>query len=98
MSCWAASLGGCGGGASREHMVSASQFDTETITVQGLPWCRDAPKTIGLASLVAKNLCRDHNKALSPVDKAAMKFKRALYAARTDGLPFPVNLDARLIE
>ena len=70
MSCWASSLGDCGGGISREHIISASQFDEETITLQCLPWCKE-PKTIGLASLVAKNLCRDHNTALSPVDEEA---------------------------
>ena len=33
--CWAASLGDCGGGISREHLVSQSFFPEGNITVQG---------------------------------------------------------------
>jgi len=99
MTCWAESLGGCGGGVSREHMISASQFDTATITVVGLPWCRDTPKRVGLASLVARNLCRDHNTALSPCDAEAMRFKRCLDKIFTHaGLPVRSTLEARLLE
>jgi hypothetical protein len=76
VTCWASSLGNCGGGMSREHIISASQWDADSITLSGLPWCKE-PKTVGLASLVAKNLCRDHNTALSPVDDEARKLKLA---------------------
>jgi hypothetical protein len=68
----------CGGGPSREHILSKSQFDSDTVIVKGFSWCREG-KTIGLGSLVAKNLCRDHNGALSPADKEA---KRLLDAFR----------------
>lgn len=73
MTCWANSLGGCGGGPSREHIISKSQFDDDVITVQGFRWCK-APKTVGLASLIAKNLCQNHNAALSPADLEGMRY------------------------
>jgi hypothetical protein len=71
--CWALGLEGCGGGPSREHLLSKSHFDNNSITLQGLPWCKDAAKTIGLGSLVSKNLCRNHNTALSETDAEAAR-------------------------
>jgi hypothetical protein len=98
MTCWASSLGDCGGGISREHIISASQFDADSITLSGLPWCKE-PKVIGLGSLVAKNLCRDHNTALSPVDNEMRRFKVALRTImESPNLPVRVELDARLVE
>jgi hypothetical protein len=98
VTCWAASLGDCGGGISREHIISRSQFDEDTITLQGLPWCKD-PRSIGLARLVAKNLCRDHNSALSAADEEARKLKHAFKTMfHKPLLPVRVELDARLIE
>lgn len=76
--CWARSLGGCAAKISREHIVSAALWDGPNITVVGLPWCKDAAKPIGLSSLTAKILCRDHNTALSDVDKSAAASFRAL--------------------
>lgn len=97
-SCWAQSLGNCGGGPSREHIISKSQFDDDKITVQGLPWCKE-PKTVGLARLVAKNLCVHHNKELSPVDTEAKRFKEGLSAIYYKSvLPVRLKLDARLVE
>jgi hypothetical protein len=68
--CWAASLGDCAGKISREHTVSKSLYTSDTVTVQGFPWCKDKPKEIGLESLTAKILCEAHNRRLSDVDKA----------------------------
>jgi len=51
--------------------VSAALWTGPTIIVSGLPWCRDAPKTVGVDSITARILCRDHNSALSDTDKAA---------------------------
>lgn len=67
--CWAASLGGCVDKMSREHLVSQSMW-SDLVDVHGLPWCKDAPKRIGIASLTQKMLCRSHNSDLSPVDTA----------------------------
>ncbi len=39
--------------------------------VRGFPWCLDEPKSIGLASLVAKILCQKHNNELSELDATA---------------------------
>ncbi|MDQ6768667.1 MAG: hypothetical protein M3Z54_01610 [Gemmatimonadota bacterium] len=52
-------------------MVSAGLWSSGSIDVVGFPWCKDAPKKVGLGSLTAKILCRTHNNALSPVDSAA---------------------------
>lgn len=96
--CWAQSLGGCAGGSSREHIISKSQFDDDKIVIDGFSWC-EAPKTIGLASLVAKNLCVHHNNALSPVDAEAKRFKDGLGAIYSNPrLPVRLKLDARLVE
>ena len=98
MVCWAESLGGCGGGPSREHMISRSQFDGDMITVQGLPWCREA-RTVGIGSLVARNLCRDHNTMLSPADAEAKRFKDAIGAIGSKPIiPVRMKFDARRIE
>lgn len=76
-SCWARSLGGCGGGPSREHILSKSQFHSDLVHVKGFSWCSGG-KTVGIASLVAKNLCRVHNSALSPADLEAKRLLDAL--------------------
>ncbi len=72
--CWARVIGQCGGGKSGEHLISKSQFTRPVIDVEGFPWLNGERKTIGLPSLVANNLCRDHNSALSDVDTEAMRF------------------------
>jgi len=51
--------------------VSAALWTGPTIIVSGLPWCKDAPKTVGVESITARILCRDHNSALSDTDSAA---------------------------
>ena len=69
--CWASGLGNCGGGISREHLVSESVFPNQSIYVQGMDWCLDAPKLIRIESLTAKVLCKDHNSLLSELDATA---------------------------
>lgn len=98
VTCWASALGNCGGGMSREHIISASQWDADSITLSGLPWCKE-PKTVGLASLVARNLCREHNTSLSPADNEARKLKLAFKTIMlSPKLPVRQRFDARLIE
>src|SRR5437899_5988102 len=69
--CWAACLGDCSDKISREHIISASLFPADKITVQGLSWCKGEPKEIGLAALTRKILCTKHNSDLSEIDAAA---------------------------
>lgn len=69
--CWAACLGGCSDGLSREHLVSASVWNAPTVTVEGFPWCQEKPKDVGLAAITSKILCSKHNSDLSPTDGAA---------------------------
>jgi hypothetical protein len=78
--CWASSLGDCAGGQSREHYISDGIFDGEVVTAFGLPWCKDQPKSIGLAQAASKILCRHHNQALSAYDAEAAKLSRFLSA------------------
>lgn len=78
MSCWASVLGNCAGGFSREHYVSEGVFDGQPITVYGLEWCRDEPRTISLKSAVAKILCGRHNSDLSDFDSEASRLSKFL--------------------
>src|SRR5437899_4193107 len=71
--CWAACLGDCEGGISGEHYVSQCLFTDSMLTVQGFHWCKDAPRTVGIASLTNKMLCREHNSRLSELDSAMLK-------------------------
>ncbi len=76
MECWAAILGDCDDIPSREHYISDSIFEGETITAFGLPWCNDKPISIGLGAATAKILCRKHNQALSDFDNEASKLSK----------------------
>lgn len=69
--CWASILGNCSEDMSREHLISKSLFKDTVVTVEGLAWCVNEPKEIGLGSLTSKVLCVKHNNALSVVDAAA---------------------------
>jgi hypothetical protein len=70
--CWAALIGGCKGRLSREHLVSDGLLAGPTVVAIGFSWCKDTPVEVGLASLTAKHLCRQHNSDLSPVDQAGI--------------------------
>lgn len=79
--CWAAPLGDCKGKISREHLVSQALFPEGNITVSGLHWCRDEPKTVGLAALTGNILCRKHNSELSELDTAVKQAFETLDAS-----------------
>src|SRR5713101_8269307 len=57
---------------SGEHTVSKGLFTNDMVVVQGLGWCKDEPKTIGLSNLTRKILCTHYNSKLSTVDDAAI--------------------------
>jgi len=98
--CWASPLGDCAGGRSREHYISDGIFDGAVVTVFGLRWCSDQPKSIGLAEATSKILCRRHNEALSPYDAEAAKLSQFL-TANVVVQPLAVDhitLDGRLLE
>lgn len=77
--CWARVLGGCGGGFSGEHIVSKGLFRGNKVHVAGTPWTTGAPKAIGINSLTANMLCRNHNSALSPVDEEGILAFHAIH-------------------
>jgi hypothetical protein len=66
--CWASCLGDCADKASREHLVTESLWEGDSIAVVGFSWCKDKPKPVGPNAVGAKILCRYHNSLLSPVD------------------------------
>lgn len=70
--CWAQEIGPCSDKQSREHLVSRGLFLSAAVDVQGMPWCRDSPKRVGLDSVTRKILCSHHNNSLSPLDQAAI--------------------------
>ncbi len=78
MKCWAHELGGCGGGQSREHLVSESLWTGPSIEVVGFAWCKKKPIQIGIANFTSKILCRVHNSRLSEVDKGGASAFRTL--------------------
>jgi hypothetical protein len=71
MGCWAAAIGNCGGGISREHYVSECVFPDQSIFVKGLDFCLNEPRELRIESLTAKILCKDHNSGFSDLDAAA---------------------------
>jgi hypothetical protein len=81
MGCWAACLGDCDGGLTREHTVSKCIFPKGAVTVKGLHWCRDEPITIGISSLTRNILCKKHNSDLSDVDTYAKTAIETLVAS-----------------
>ena len=100
MSCWASVLRNCADGFSREHYVSEGVFDGQPITVYGLEWCRDEPRTISLKSAVAKILCGRHNSALSDFDNEASRLSRFLVSEvyRQPATKANVKLNGRHLE
>ena len=100
MECWASALGNCSGSASREHYISDGIFDGESVSAQGLHWCKTAPVEIGLSSAVAKILCKRHNEALSPFDGEASRLSKYLLGSVLDK-PLErseLRVDGRLLE
>lgn len=80
--CWASCLGNCTNKITREHLVSQNLFLNDEMTVEGFPWCKGKPVKIGLASLTAKILCRQHNGDLSEIDVAGGRAFDAFREAR----------------
>jgi hypothetical protein len=70
--CWAECLGNCSDTISGEHIVSKGLFINDLVAVQGLNWCKEEPKIIGINALTKNILCTRHNSTLSPVDEAAI--------------------------
>lgn len=79
--CYAAYLGNCNGGITREHYISRSVLDIagNVVRISGFPWQEtDKVKDIGINTFVSKVLCRHHNNELSPLDESGKAFLQAL--------------------
>lgn len=81
MPCWASVIGGCGGGLSREHVVSDALLEGDSVSFRGFPWCKKELKAISPSSATAKILCVTHNNALSDCDRAAQEAKQVIKTA-----------------
>jgi hypothetical protein len=97
--CWANALGDCAGGMTLEHLIARSQFGDVQVTVQGYPWCKDEPRTVGIGGVAARILCRHHNNTSSPLDDTALKTLEAFrtIAERADRLKASGRPERRLI-
>lgn len=61
MDCWAEALGDCSKEGSKEHLLTAALFSGGSVTVKGFPWCRAAPRKIGVSAFSCQMLCKKHN-------------------------------------
>jgi len=76
--CWAGHTRECSRQISREHIVSSSAFESELLTVSGLPFLDGETKEIPTERMATKALCTAHNTALSPLDDAVGDFCNVL--------------------
>jgi hypothetical protein len=74
--CWAEPLGRCGGPLTREHFFSDNLLG-DKVTVNAPFLGGTGPRDVGKGSLVARCLCRDHHRRLSPCDEEAKRFSEA---------------------
>lgn len=103
--CYAKGKGACSSQMSAEHPIPLSVLqsfvDGKQVVVSGVQWA-DEEKLVGLASLTARVLCRDHNSALSNLDTELAKLQRAVEEAesqvRGDSSFETVAIDGGLIE
>jgi hypothetical protein len=71
--CWAFPLGDCSDKLSNEHYITEGVFGQDEVLVDGLAWCKTAPKPVSIRTLARKCLCTHHNSSLSKVDDAAIE-------------------------
>jgi hypothetical protein len=106
-SCYAAQLGGCGGGPSREHPFPKCMLemidDGDGVITSGLKWLNGEMVRLPPKAIASKVLCRSHNELLSPLDEEGKLLLGAIAAcvakARVpDSLPTFHAINARKIE
>lgn len=72
----------CGGGISREHIVSEGLLgelsECKAIRIRGAQWTGNELREVSINSLASKILCQRHNTALSGLDDSATRFFRVL--------------------
>lgn len=94
--CYASHLGGCDR-ISGEHVVPANLFAGETkVTVRGLPFIKVG--TVGISSLKANVLCRNHNSLLSELDDEVGKLGKAIQNIKSKKGDVEIQLDGRRLE
>jgi len=89
VNCYAAHLGNCLGGTSREHYVSRSVLEIVggNVQISGFPWQQPAQQMeVGIGALVSRILCNHHNSKLSALDETGNEFVRALKSSFDEAL------------
>ncbi|SIS03719.1 hypothetical protein [Williamsia sterculiae] len=85
-SCYGNVSNDCSRDLSREHYITEDileqiRHEDTGVTIGGTTWVpRGEARTVGVGALASRILCRRHNNALSPLDKIASHFFRALVA------------------
>ncbi|MEJ8680089.1 hypothetical protein P0C22_16235 [Plesiomonas shigelloides] len=78
MKCWASSVSECCSTQSREHYITKGLFSSKTVEVHNAPFLGGGTKSLSIASLTRKCLCKRHNELLSVYDDEAILFGNAL--------------------
>jgi hypothetical protein len=87
--CYAAHLGNCLGGSSREHYISRSVLEIvgAKFQISGFPWQQpEQQMEVGIGALVSRILCNHHNSELSILDETGNEFVRALKSSFGEAL------------
>jgi hypothetical protein len=85
-SCYLNATNACSTKISGEHLVSHGVLKLlaeRKMRISGLPWLKGAKKVVGLSSMIANCLCTIHNSALSPLDRAGVRFFEAVRKCET---------------
>lgn len=101
--CYAAEIGGCGGGLSREHPVSKCLLERLSALGDGAdieaPWfARGRRREMFESAMQTRVLCRDHNRLLSPYDTEACKLFDVILASSLKKLETWETLNGSHIE
>src|SRR5438552_6768618 len=76
VTCWASAMGDCSAKQSVEHYVTRGLWSASAIMISGFNWQNGEAKTLPVATLETKILCKSHNERLSEVDAEATRIFR----------------------
>ena len=76
VTCWASGIGDCSAKQSVEHYVTRGLWSASAIMISGFNWQNGEAKTLPVATLETKILCKSHNERLSEVDAEATRIFR----------------------
>lgn len=95
--CYAATIGECDGGLTREHYISKSILEQlGRFSVTGLPW--QSARPVAASAMTAWMLCKRHNEELSPLDTAASRLFSIIASVQAEQRTGEHEIDGDLIE